>query len=209
MITYFKYAALVAVSALLLVACAAEEPETEVIDLSDVVAEETAQDQFMTNLATHCGNAYAGGLTLAPPGDTMLEGGELLVVHFRECGENELRLPFHIRNMDGTWNRSRTWILTRHDGRIELRHDHRKPDGSEDDMTMYGGFTISEGTPSLQIFQSVPRSEETGIFRGWRLEIEPGVRYTYGTVRGEEWSWRIDFDLSSPIETPPAPWGHN
>jgi hypothetical protein len=209
MITYFKYAVLIAVSALLFMACATEEPEADVIDLSDVVAEETAQDQFFTNLATHCGNAYGGGLTLAPPGDTMLEGGELLVVHFRECGDNELRLPFHIRNMDGTWNRSRTWILTRHDGRIELRHDHRKPDGSEDDVTMYGGFTADGGTPNLQLFQSVPRTEETGIFRGWRLEIEPEVRYTYGTVRGDEWSWRIDFDLSSPIETPPAPWGHD
>jgi uncharacterized lipoprotein YmbA len=46
MITYFKYAVLIAVSALLLVACATEEPEADVIDLSDVVAEETAQDQF-------------------------------------------------------------------------------------------------------------------------------------------------------------------
>ncbi|MFU8861253.1 MAG: hypothetical protein ACNA8K_12620 [Cyclonatronaceae bacterium] len=205
----FKTIALVAASAILFIACASEEPETDIIDLNDVVAAETARDQFLTNLAAHCGNAYAGSLTLAPPGDTMLEGDELLVVHFRECSDSELRLPFHIRNMDGTWNRSRTWIFTRHDGRIELRHDHRKPDGSEDEVTMYGGSAIDEGTPNLQVFQSVPRTGETGIFRGWRLEIEPHVRYTYGTVRGDEWSWRIDFDLSNPIEAPPAPWGHD
>jgi hypothetical protein len=209
MTTYFKTIALVAASAILFIACASEEPETDIIELDDVVLEESAQDQFLANLATHCGNAYGGGLTLAPPGDTMLEGGELLVVHFRECEEDVLRLPFHIRNMDGTWNRSRTWILTSHEDRIELRHDHRKPDGSEDDVTMYGGFTIDEGTPNQQVFQSRPRTEETGIFRGWKLIIEPGVRYTYGTIRGDEWSWRIDFDLSNPIETPPAPWGHD
>jgi hypothetical protein len=202
---FFMVAGLLAAAA----CTSGSEQQDEVIGLEAVAIEQTAQDAFLAAFASHCGNAYAGGLTLAPPGDTMLEGDELLVVHFRECREDELRLPFHIRNMDGTWNRSRTWILTRHDGQIELRHDHRKPDGTDDDVTMYGGFTIDEGTPGRQIFQSVPRTQETGIFRGWRLEIEPGVRYTYGTVRGDEWSWRIDFDLSSPIENPPAPWGHD
>jgi hypothetical protein len=194
---------------LILASCTSSPEEDAPVTLDEVMGEENARDRFFYNLAAHCGNAYEGGLTLAPPGDDMLEGDELLVVHFRECREDELRLPFHIRNTDGTWNRSRTWIITRHDDRLELRHDHRQPDGSEDETTMYGGFTTGDGTSGRQIFQSVPRTEETGIFRGWRIEIEPDVRYTYGTVRGDEWSWRIDFDLSTPAEEPPAPWGHD
>jgi hypothetical protein len=36
----------------------------------------------------------------------------------------------------------------------------------------------------------------------------PGERYTYGTIRGGEWTWRVDFDLSRTVPAPPAPWGH-
>ncbi len=166
-------------------------------------------EAFFDALALHCGNAYQGGLTTAPPGDDMITFEDILVVHFRECDENVLKAPFHIQTVaDGEWNRSRTWIFTKHEDGLELRHDHRKPDGSEDEVTMYGGFQYGENEAGVQIFQSLPRTEESGIFRGWRIEIEPNVRYTYGTVRGDEWSWRIDFDLTTPIETPPAPWGH-
>ncbi len=173
-------------------------------------SEDKHYDLFFNQLADHCGNAYPGGLTLEPEGDDMLTGTEMLIVHFRECDENQLKQPFHIELEDeDDWDRSRTWIYTRHDDGLELRHDHRNRDGSDDDVTMYGGFSVGDGTAMRQEFQSVERTEETGIFRGWRIEIVPGDRYTYGTIRGEEWSWRVDFDLSEPLdEVPPAPWGH-
>lgn len=167
-------------------------------------------DLFFDQLAEHCGNAYPGSLTLEPEGDEMLTGTEMLIVHFRECDENQLKVPFHIElEEEEDWDRSRTWIFTRHNDGLELRHDHRNRDGSDDEVTMYGGFSVGDGTAMRQEFQSVERTEETGIFRGWRIEIVPGDRYTYGTIRGEEWSWRVDFDLSEPLdEVPPAPWGH-
>ncbi|MCC5926035.1 MAG: hypothetical protein JJU41_05690 [Bacteroidetes bacterium] len=166
-------------------------------------------EAWFASMASHCGNAYAGGLTTMPPGDDMITFDDYLVVHFRECSDDILKVPFHIQTVaDGQWDRSRTWIFTKHEDGLELRHDHRKPDGSDDEVTMYGGFQYGVNEAGMQIFQSVPRTEETGIFRGWRIEIDPGVRYTYGTVRGDDWSWRIDFDLTQPIDTPPAPWGH-
>jgi hypothetical protein len=165
---------------------------------------------FLTHLAVHCGQAFSGGLTLEPPGDDMLTGTEELIVHFRECGADSLRIPFHIEvEATGEWDRSRTWILTRAPGdRLELRHDHREPDGRPSERTMYGGFSETPGTGSRQDFVSVERTEESGYPRGWRIEIVPGERYTYGTTRRGEWSWRIDFDLSRPVDLPPAPWGH-
>lgn len=167
-------------------------------------------EQYFSALALQCGNAYPGGLTLEPPGDEMLTGTELLIVHFRECDEHRLKMPFHIElEEDEDWDRSRTWIFTRHEDGLEIRHDHRKRDGSEDDVTMYGGFSVGEGTAIRQEFKSAERTEETGYFRGWRIEIEPGIRYTYGTIRDTTWSWRVDFDLTEPLdELPPAPWGH-
>ena len=169
-----------------------------------------ARDVFFERLAEQCGEAYPGGLTLEPEGDEMLTGTELLIAHFRECDEHQVRIPFHIELEDEReWDRSRTWIFTRHEDRLELRHDHRKRDGSPDDVTMYGGYSVGEGTPVRQEFKSVARTEESGYFRGWRIEIVPGERYTYGTIRDTSWSWRVDFDLSEPMEQPPPPpWGH-
>lgn len=167
-------------------------------------------DAFLANLTLFCGQAFAGGLTLEPPGDDMLTGTEELLVHFRECGRDTLRIPFHIEvEEDESWDRSRTWILTRAPGnRLELRHDHREPDGSPSERTMYGGFSETPGTAFTQDFVSVERTEESGYPRGWRIEILPGERYTYGTTRRGEWSWRIDFDLTRPVQAPPPPWGH-
>lgn len=181
-----------------------------VLVISACSTENQPYDIFFDQLAEHCGNAYPGSLTLEPEGDEMLTGTEMLIVHFRECDENELKVPFHIElEEEEDWDRSRTWIFTRHEDGLELRHDHRNRDGSDDEVTMYGGFSVGDGTAMRQEFQSVERTEETGIFRGWRIEIVPGDRYTYGTIRGEEWSWRVDFDLSEPLdEVPPAPWGH-
>jgi hypothetical protein len=171
---------------------------------------ENPQDAWWARMMEHCNNAYEGGLTLEPPGDDMLRGDELLLVHFRGCSETELRLPFHIEAEPGEWNRSRTWIFTRHEDRIELRHDHRHEDGTPEDNTFYGGFTQDEGTPVRQVFIFTDYDEYTdaGPHRGWRVDIEPHSRYTYGTFRGDDWRWRVDFDLSQPGAPPPAPWGH-
>jgi len=186
---------------LIMVACAPKQEAT--------VETEQPYELFFAALAQQCGNAYQGSLTTAPPGDDMITFEDVLVVHFRECTDDVLKLPFHIQTVaNGEWNRSRTWIYTKHEDGLELRHDHRKPDGTDDDVTMYGGLQYGVNESNVQIFQSRPRTEETGIFRGWRVEIDPGVRYTYGTIRGDEWSWRIDFDLTNPIDAPPAPWGH-
>ena len=164
---------------------------------------------FLANLNAHCGEAFPGRLAIEPPGDEMLQGDELLVVHMRGCAEHEMLLPFHIEQMDGAWDRSRTWIFRLTDGnRLELRHDHRNEDGSEDDVTWYGAFTGSDGTSTQQEFLRETPTQD-GAIVGWRVIIEPGVRYIYGTIRDGAWTWRVDFDLSTAMaELPPPPWGY-
>lgn len=164
-------------------------------------------EAFWQHLAAHCGQAFPGRLVTAPPGDTMLDGTETLVVHVRQCDADTLRLPFHIGRADG-WDRSRTWVFTRTLDGLELRHDHRRPDGTKDDVTDYGGTTRTAGTPYRQEFILAERTAADGSVLGWRVEVEPGVRYTYGTIRGAAWTWRVDFDLTSPVPPPPAPWGY-
>ena len=167
--------------------------------------------QFWNALAQHCGQAYQGVRAVARDDrPDLLAGDEILIVHFRECSDDLLALPFHIGPPEGDWDRSRTWRFTwaAHGSRLELRHDHRLPDGSPDaDNTMYGGLSIG-GDGRMQRFLFTERVAEDGSALGWQIEIVPGERYTYGTFSGENWTWRLDFDLSQPLENPPPPpWG--
>jgi hypothetical protein len=155
------------------------------------------QAAFWANLQALCGTAASGTLLQAP--DEQIPPGAALVVHFWECSEREIRFPLHVDE-----NRSRTWIFIRHDDRLELRHDHRHPDGTEESNTWYGAETVASGTANRQEFVTV-RGE---IRSGWRVEIEPGERYTYGTIRNDDWRHHLEFDLTNPVPAPPLPWGH-
>jgi hypothetical protein len=169
---------------------------------------EHPQDQFWAAMQQQCGNAYPGRLVLEPPGDDMLTGTEELIVHWRECSDTLLRIPFHIQNeTDGSWDRSRTWVFLRHASTLELRHDHRHDDGTPDEQTWYGASTVAGGEAGWQEFIRPDRTAEDGSRVGWRIEIIPAQRYTYGTIRGDEYTWRVDFNLTAPVTAPPAPWG--
>jgi hypothetical protein len=159
------------------------------------------QAAFMRNLAQHCGNAYNGQISRRPETDQLFRGDEVLTVHFRGCAQNELELPFHVEE-----NRSRTWILTATTAGIDLRHDHRHEDGSPEENTWYGAHTQAVNTANRQEF--LREGDDDGVVSGWAIEIVPGERYTYGTIRDGDWNYRLDFDLTTPVEAPPAPWGH-
>jgi hypothetical protein len=164
-------------------------------------AHPTSQDAFWERLQALCGavGAAEGALLRAPAGDTQIDPAARLVVHFRECGDDELRFPLHVDD-----NRSRTWVFIRGDGALELRHDHRHPDGSEESNTWYGASTTDPGADHRQEFVI----ERGGVKSGWRVEIEPGHRFTYGTIRAGDWRHHLEFDLTRPVSPPPPPWGH-
>jgi hypothetical protein len=129
----------------------------------------------------------------------LLDPSERLVVHFHQCGDEELRFPLHVGE-----NRSRTWFFVRHADRLELRHDHRHEDGTEEGNTWYGAFTADAGTEYQQEFVF----ERDGEQVGWRVQLEPGERFTYGTIRDGDWRHHLEFDLTDPVEAPPLPWGY-
>jgi len=184
-------------------------PHDASFTMSDAATAAAGQQGFWDALSRHCGSAYRGSLTLEPPGDDMLTGTEELIVHFRECSQTEIRAPFHIeQEAAADWDRSRTWVFMRTAQGLELRHDHRHRDGTPDETTWYGGHTATPGSAERQEFVYAESRATDGLVRGWRVEIVPGERYTYGTIRGGEWTWRVDFDLRQSVPAPPAPWGH-
>lgn len=194
---------LVPILALGVLAVACADPDTPEPETPEAETPATAiapeQEEFWANLEAYCGQAFAGEATNMREGDTRrreLYEGRAMVAHFRQCLDDELRMPAHIDD-----DRSRTWLLTRVDGGLDLRHDHRRPDGTDDDQTMYGAATSEPGTPLRQEFT---REGQQGY---WVFELVPGERFSYGNHTGEEYLVRFDFDLTEPVDPPPAPWG--
>jgi hypothetical protein len=169
-------------------------------------------DAFLERLASHCGQAFEGRIIAnepAQPDDPF--AGKSLVMHVRECGPGELKVPFHVGD-----DHSRTWVLTRTASGLRLKHDHRHEDGTDDAVTMYGGDTAEPGTEVRQEFPVDQYSIDMFVREGlnvsvqntWAMEIEPGKRFLYELARPSGRLFQVEFDLANPVATPPTPWGH-
>lgn len=167
--------------------------------------------QFLDAIAAMCGNAYGGRITAndpATPNDPF--EGQPLVMHVRTCEGERVLVPFHVGE-----DRSRTWVLTLHGDRIRLKHDHRHQDGSEDELTQYGGDSTTPGTASRQTFpvdqfsiDLFTRTNRTvSNTNTWAMEVYPGRMFAYELSRPGR-MFRVEFDLTKTVPTPPAPWGH-
>ena len=190
--------------------------------------EATPQDAFFEALSSHCGNAYAGELVSEDEADADFAGAAM-VMHVSECSDERIAVPFHVEiaNEDGEpeWDRSRTWVITRTGSGLRLKHDHRHEDGEPDAVTLYGGDTADEGTASAQDFPvdqySIDMFEREGLTASvtnvWTVEVDPQgaddaafayqLRRTVENGAPEDRFFRVEFDLTQPVEAPPAPWG--
>jgi len=191
----------------LLIACSNDEATT-----SEPGQTLTPAQQFARNLANHCGQAFEGRIiTNRPAADNDPFENQRLVMHVRECTDEVLYVPFHVGD-----DRSRTWILTHGPDGLELKHDHRHDDGSDDEITMYGGTSETPGTAIRQEFPvddfSIRMFEESGLTASlsnvWAMEIVPDERFMYELGRtAEDRLFQVEFDLTRPVPPPPAPWG--
>ncbi|GCC50050.1 hypothetical protein SanaruYs_02650 [Chryseotalea sanaruensis] len=174
------------------------------IQLVSFAQTKSGAQQFWTELQKHCGKAYEGKLTENPEGSGTFKD-QKLVMHVRSCGDSVIRIPFMVGE-----NRSRTWVLTLKNDLIQLKHDHRHEDGSEDAVTQYGGLATNSGSASLQIF---PADVQTAILlpnaasNVWWISLTDKV-FTYNLRRlNSERIITVTFDLSKAVDTPAAPWG--
>lgn len=197
---------------------AADAAPAEALDAP--VPEPAPADAFMAAIASHCGQAFAGRIVANEPASPTPDAfeGKALVMHVRGCDDptRELRVPFHVGD-----DHSRTWVITRTERGLRLKHDHRHEDGTPDEQTMYGGDTASEGTAMRQEFpvdqESIELFGRTGAdvstTNTWAMEIEPGKRFLYelsrpeGGLNPEGRLFQVEFDLTTPVDLPPAPWG--
>jgi hypothetical protein len=183
---------------------------TALLALSACAGEKTeavaAADAFMVRIAVHCGQSYAGRVVSTDEADADF-AAETLVMQVRECSDDALRIPFHVGG-----DHSRTWVLSRTEDGLRLKHDHRHEDGSEDTVTQYGGdsgavtavraeFPVDQF--SIDLFQR--EGLAASVTNVWAMEITDAM-FAYELSR-ENRFFRVEFDLATPVAAPPAPWG--
>ena len=171
---------------------------------------ESSTDLWWQRVHELCGKAFAGRLVSNDEADASFSD-QPMTMHVRKCEPERIEIPFHVAD-----NRSRTWVLTRKAETIHLQHDHRHEDGSEDQVTLYGGLSTDEGSAEAQNFPadeySIRLFKENelsaSVANTWSMEIVPGERFSY-ILRRPERHFQVDFDLHQAVEPPPAPWGHD
>lgn len=160
---------------------------------------------FWSSLEELCGHAFEGQVTESVPPDPAFENVPV-IMHVRSCDLAEIRIPFHVGD-----DRSRTWVVTPTSVGLRLKHDHRHADGTEDEISQYGGDTRGQGDPSVQEFladELTARLVPEAALNVWSLEVRPGEIFVYQLRReGEDRRFRVEFDLNEPVEVPLAPWG--
>jgi hypothetical protein len=171
---------------------------------------DTSREAFWSNLSSLCGKAFAGALTQFDAELDAQMSKAPLVMHVSYCSDTEIHISFHVGE-----DRSRTWVVTRTADGFRLKHDHRHEDGSEDDVTWYGGHSSDPGRAHRQTFPVDAYSRSLFLSRGldvsvtnyWNLEVRTGEVFAYELVRPSRYL-RAEFDLTKAIAAPPPAWGH-
>lgn len=163
-------------------------------------------DAFFETLSDHCGKSYAGEITSNDAADADYANAPL-VMEVRACSEDQIRIPFHIDD-----NRSRTWVITRTDDGLRLKHIHRHMDGMLDPVTNYGGDSARYDGDRVEFPVddfSVALFEKEGLTAAvtntWAIELSDD-QFAYELFR-ENRTFRAEFDLTQSVKSPPAPWG--
>ena len=201
----------------------------------DTPAAASPQQAFWQALSSHCGKAYAGALASEDARDADW-AGKAMVAHWAACEEDRVAIAFHVEEAppsssseavgrDNPWNRSRTWIVTRHGAgantRFTLKHDHRHADGEADAVTFYGGTSADAGSARAQDFpvdaESVALFTREGLDASltnvWRVAVDPAgskdARFAYQLTRRNDPTrrFRVEFDMTKAVAPPPPAWG--
>lgn len=164
---------------------------------------------FFERLSALCdGQAYAGTLVSNDAADADFKGADMRMGP-ATCEAEMIRIPFAVGE-----DRSRTWEISRTETGLRLKHDHRHKDGSEDVLTQYGGDSDATGSIAQQDFPAdaetkalfIRENIEVSTQNTWSLEVEPGALFVY-QMRRPERLFRVEFDLTEPVDAPPPTWG--
>lgn len=150
-------------------------------------------DALWNALQPLCGKSFEGRLVEGTEPSDAEMGKQRLVMHVRDCSATEIRIPFHVGE-----NRSRTWVLTRTENGVRLKHDHRHEDGTEDRISQYGGDTRTAGSSSLDFYadEFTAKLIPAAATNIWTIAVDEKT-FTYGLRREAQGRrFRVEFDLT-------------
>jgi hypothetical protein len=195
-----KHAALLLVLALpvAMAGCSPTAAPSEAVTGAPAIAPVGA-DAFMMRLDALCGQAFAGKMVSTDAADADM-ASEPLVMRVAECSPTEVRIPFAVGA-----DTSRTWVVTRTSDGLRLKHDHRHEDGTEDELSQYGGDTADAGSETRQEFPADQFSKTLFETKGnpasvtnvWAMEATETV-FAYELRRPERF-FRVEFDLTKQV----------
>lgn len=157
-------------------------------------------DRFMASLQTLCGKRFEGRVVSNDAADATF-ASQHLVMHVRDCSPTEVRIPFSVGE-----DRSRTWIVKRTEAGLQLKHDHRHPDGSPHALHLYGGDSIAPGGSARQEFPvddvsiALFNANDAAVSTTniWAMEVWPDRMFAYELRRAGRY-FRVEFDLTRPV----------
>ena len=162
---------------------------------SNTTARQIPQSQtaFFHNIKQMCGQSFEGATQFPDSPDHPLVG-KRLVITIDSCGDKEIRIPFQVGE-----DKSRTWILKLDEKGLLFKHDHRHPDGTPDEVTMYGGWAEAEGTAYRQRFPADADTRKLipeAATNVWLIEIDKEKQeIVYYLERHNEARYRAVFKM--------------
>lgn len=195
---------LISATALFFFACGPRQEQASHIHDPEVAAalftfEHDMSAAFFENLKTLCGKSFAGRQVYVQEGRESWADRNM-VMYVTRCDEEAIHVPFHMDE-----DQSRTWMFLNEEGRLRFRHDHRHPDGTPEDLTLYGGYADTEqGTPFRQVF---PADEYTieihprSVNSYWVVELKEEMHvFSYSLYSNDALLFEAHFDLTQPLE---------
>ena len=159
-------------------------------------AAKPAKLSFYKQLRLLCGKKVNGAV-LYPSGAEAPFRGMDIWLEITRCSDQEIRMPIYIDNKI-----YRTLIIGQDETGYTLRHENRRPNGTQADFSMYGGHTTDAGTGYLLIF---PADGYTKQLMGpelnyvWSLAFNSEkTTLSYMAESNGKLNLQFDFNLASP-----------
>ncbi|MBO6505332.1 MAG: hypothetical protein JJ850_09565 [Kordiimonadaceae bacterium] len=177
--------------------------------ISGLMAVGASAEGMFETLQANCGKAFAGTVSRGADDDPWRAA--TLVMHVRDCSATEVRVPLAFND-----DLSRIWVITRMEGGLRLKHDHRHADGSEDAVTWYGGMSMAPDgaagdtevnfpvdAASIALFER--EGLNASVQNTWQMSVAGGM-FNYRLTRPGGRDFMVSFDLTKPIAPPPPAW---
>jgi len=200
MMNLFEKIGLMAIAIIMFAACNVggdKKAEKAKVQDNEISIENENSSAFYKNLQLLCGKSFSGREVFVKEGRESW-ADKPFTMHVTLCDDEQIHIPFHVGE-----NTSRTWMFLNEGGKLRFRHDHRHPDGTPEDLTLYGGYATQSGTPFHQEFPADeytidvhPRSEGAV----WIVSLSTDMTcFCYQLFHHGELLFQAEFDLTVEI----------